>query len=1025
MSRRTDHRPLRGSERKRRSDASLVGPADAHEQATITVILRRRTDTGPIPDFAELSRLSPASRQYLSAEVFGSQYGAAPDDLAKVISFASSNGLNLVESDARSRRVLLSGTVAQLETAFNITLNHYEGSARNLARSHADAKRTYRSYEGPIHVPAELTGVVVGVFGLDNRIITKANGLGDPNVTTPLDVPTVMQFYNFPTNSALGQTVGILSTGGYLKSDIDMYFRGVTEPTLQPFSADGTTNATLSGGEPDLETTQDICIAGAVAPQATIAVYFNNGQESGWLAVLNKATFPMPGEPTPSVLSSSVYICDGDDSGTLQAEGTATAFLDALSLAFQDAAGQGLTVCIASGDQGTDSKVGSQTGIDIFHQFKPPFTADNQVHVQYPGSDPWVLSCGGTTIGKDSSGSSSYDEYVWNDLAPTVGPDPQTIWWATGGGVSAYFAQPAWQSTANVPKSKTDQHIGRGVPDVAGNASFNSGYNITLSGNPETAGGTSAVAPLYAGLIALINAALGTKVGFINPLLYALQGAVCRSVDVSQGPPDNGINGIPGYPAGAGWNACTGWGSINGGALLAALKSPQVFQKTCTFVVDRSTYGMDEVNGLLQLSPGKALINPALWIVLDGFKPTDLNINSLSNDPNFQFPPTPAQLQLWAPAITATQNSNPVPASFQFLPVAVSSDDPLLSPTVQRFTFTYEAQFTDVSVFSALQPGEQSTVDLAATVQGTTANATILLVNEPDVFITNGRTSWLSIDLRVFSALQGATRFSATLNDPNTYITAVLANLTAGKGVTTTGTGVTQVVDSFEMLPVDEEPNIFVYPTTLVGGNQVPVFNFAIARVRFRGLSADATNVRVFFRAFAAQTTDSSYDQNATSAPPAAYRRAINHETVPQPIPLLGVKHTPQEYVTVPFFASQRIDATTVTNHDMSWQTDDPNVWPVIKHDPTGAEVDTFFGCWLDLNQMVPKIPPAPPAGNLDGPWDPSILVPVQKMITRNPHQCVVAEIVLDDSPSVIPPGATPSTSDKLAQRNLAWSDLP
>jgi hypothetical protein len=253
--------------------------------------------------------------------------------------------------------------------------------------------------------------------------------------------------------------------------------------------------------------------------------------------------------------------------------------------------------------------------------------------------------------------------------------------------------------------------------------------------------------------------------------------------------------------------------------------------------------------------------------------------------------------------------------------------------------------------------------------------------------------------------VQYETRFNANLNSgPNQFIQQVIANLRAGKGTTASG-------DSFDMLPVDEEPNVFVFPTTFVGGNQVNVDNFALARVRYRGLNVDATNVRVFFRLFQAQSTDTSYDQSTT------YRRIDNHEMPAQPVPLLGVRSN--EFVTVPFFASSRIDTTAV---DMSWQTDDPNVEATLAHDPSGSEVDSYFGCWLDLNQTTKAIPTSFQPANLNGPWSAAVLGPIQQAITKNPHQCLVAELALD-APTT-PAGATPSTSDTLAQRNLGWSDL-
>lgn len=239
---------------------------------------------------------------------------------------------------------------------------------------------------------------------------------------------------------------------------------------------------------------------------------------------------------------------NGDDAATLAAEGLSVGWLNAITAAFQDASIQSVTVCIATGDTGTDSKVG-----------------DGKAHVQYPASDPWVLAVGGTTVGNVSG--TSFDEYVWNDTF--FGGQPG----ATGGGISDFFVQkPSYQSGSPVPASLNDGHSGRGIPDVAANASPNSGYPLTVGGKASVGNGTSASAPLWAGLIAVINAGLGENVGFANPALYAIGSNGFRDIVGAPGPADNGLNGVAGYPAGPGWDACTGWGSINGTALLAALQ---------------------------------------------------------------------------------------------------------------------------------------------------------------------------------------------------------------------------------------------------------------------------------------------------------------------------------------------------------------------------------------------------------------------------------------------------------------------
>jgi hypothetical protein len=324
---------------------------------------------------------------------------------------------------------------------------------------------------------------------------------------------------------------------------------------------------------PDAETTQDICIAAKAAPGANIAVFFSSFDQKGWVDLINRVVFPNPGDPVCSVLSSSWYIADGDDLATLTNEGVSPAMVDAISNAFHDAAILGhTTICIASGDTGSNSYAGKYP---IFSTDPLTYGGDGKAHVQYPASDPWVLSVGGTTVGNIVQLPPSFDEYVWNDPDPS---DPSQ-WGTTGGGVSDRFRLPSYQVHAGVPKSVNDNHVGRGVPDVAGNASINSGYSgLFIIGLPFIGNGTSASAPHWAGLIAVINAALGEPVGFLNPSIYEFGSSVFRDIKPPPGPTNNSNSGISGYPAGQGWDACTGWGSPNGVALLTALQAlPEVY----------------------------------------------------------------------------------------------------------------------------------------------------------------------------------------------------------------------------------------------------------------------------------------------------------------------------------------------------------------------------------------------------------------------------------------------------------------
>jgi len=546
----THYRAIAGSHRHASASAKRLGPADAGEKVQVTISLRRRTDGPPAPDFDAVATLPLSQRQPMSQQDFAAKYGAHPDDLRKVEDFVQTAGMAVVERNAARRTVVASGTVAQMNQAFAVDLGKYSAPAPARGHRAQPVDETYRGREGDIHVPAALEGIVLGVFGLDNRTVLKRNS-ADPANTHTLSIPTLKQLYNFPTNSAAGQTIGIVSLSGYAIHDIQLLFDGLGAGYTMPAVHDVAVHGGNSGSDPYGETTQDIGIAAAAANGAAVAVYITNGTQAGWVDLVHRVAHPNAGDPSCSVLSSSWYICNGDDVATLAAEGVTISFIDAVHAAFQDAAIQGITVCIASGDTGSNSKVN-----------------DGRAHVQYPGSDPWVLSVGGTTVGNVSG--STFEEYVWNDPSPS---DP-SHWGTTGGGVSDFFSLPSYQAFAGVPASvNAGHHVGRGLPDVSANASYNAGYSgLYLNGHPMIGNGTSASAPLWAGFVAKLNAALGTRLGFINPILYAKGSLGFRDVVPGGGPANNANGGTAGYPAVNGWDACTGWGSIDGGKMLNMLR---------------------------------------------------------------------------------------------------------------------------------------------------------------------------------------------------------------------------------------------------------------------------------------------------------------------------------------------------------------------------------------------------------------------------------------------------------------------
>jgi kumamolisin len=314
--------------------------------------------------------------------------------------------------------------------------------------------------------------------------------------------------------------------GGFNATELGTYFRqlGLNAPSVLAVGVDGGNNQPGVDTNTDTEVLLDIEVVGAVAPGANIVVYFAPNTDSGFLDAITQAIHDTIHKP--SVISISWG--GPESSWTGQA-------MQTFDQAFQDAATLGVTVCCASGDNGSSDGV-----------------SDGLAHVDFPASSPYALACGGTSV--QASGSTITNEVVWSDNAG-----------ATGGGVSDIFPLPTWQTAARVPPSANpNKRVGRGVPDVAGNADPATGYSILVDGQQITVGGTSAVAPLWAGLIALMNQQLGRPVGYLNPTLYSQLANTTSLHDIT-----TGSNGA--YQAGAGWDACTGFGSPNGSQLLQAL----------------------------------------------------------------------------------------------------------------------------------------------------------------------------------------------------------------------------------------------------------------------------------------------------------------------------------------------------------------------------------------------------------------------------------------------------------------------
>jgi kumamolisin len=505
---------LKGSERVAAPGSSVVAPADPTERFEVSVLLRRRARDVLQSRVTKLTN-GDRSAGNLSRQDFAKLHSADPGDLAAVRAFATASGLSVVQEHAARRTVVLSGTVEQFNAAFTVQLHQY---------SHPEG--TYRGRTGAIELPAALDGVVEAVLGLDNRPVAKPHFRLRAAAAVSYAPTQVASLYQFPPGSGEGQCVAIIELGGgYRPADLKTYFAGlnVSSPKVTAVSVDHGKNApTGSANGPDGEVMLDIEVVGAVAPSAEIAVYFAPNTDAGFIDAVTTAVHDTTNKP--SIISISW--------GGAESTWTSQA-MTAMDSAFQAAATMGITVCVASGDNGSSD---GQTGD----------------HVDFPASSPHVLACGGTSLHASTTAITS--EVVWNDGAGGG---------ASGGGVSAFFATPAWQTGKKAQKKSGSATVlaKRGVPDVAGNADPDTGYNVRIDGTNTVIGGTSAVAPLWAALVARLNQNLGTPVGFLNPALYGHAQALR---DITQG--NNGD-----YEASKGWDACTGLGSPSGQALSGAI----------------------------------------------------------------------------------------------------------------------------------------------------------------------------------------------------------------------------------------------------------------------------------------------------------------------------------------------------------------------------------------------------------------------------------------------------------------------
>jgi len=498
-----------GSHRAPPTQAAYVSDLADNETVTASLYLKRKEDPAALASLDQ-----PDQRRAVLHEHRREQYS---HEIGLILDFARQAGLTPASIEPGKRLVRLSGTARAVETAFRTRLAHYD---------HVDGHR-FRGRAGTLSLPEDVAAVVESVLGLDDRAVARHHLVWAASAQVAGYAPNqVASFYGFPTDATgKGECIALIELGGgYTDADTKAAFTamGLAAPHVVAVPVDGGSNAPSPGNDADTEVALDIQVAGGAAPAASIAVYFAPNSDAGFVDAISAAAHDSLNGPT--ILSISW--------GSPESQWTGQA-IQSMNSALQDAASVGLSVFVAAGDSLATDGVG-----------------DGAAHVDFPASSPWAIGCGGTEIAV--SGGKIMAETVWND--GTSG---------TGGGISDLFAVPAFQSGVSLPPSVNGGREGRGVPDIAANAAPASGYKVVSNGRSGVVGGTSAVAPLWAGLTALLNEKAGVPVGFFLSKLYAASGET-RQVETGDNRPTGSTIG---YEAGGQWNACTGLGVPIGTAL--------------------------------------------------------------------------------------------------------------------------------------------------------------------------------------------------------------------------------------------------------------------------------------------------------------------------------------------------------------------------------------------------------------------------------------------------------------------------
>ena len=567
--------------------ATLVFNRSDAQQAALEALLTAQQDPH-----------SPLFHQWLTPDDFAARFGMADSDLALATSWLQSQGLT-VDSIGRSRdRITFSGTAAQIAAAFQSELHYFNSGTE-----------THFAPAAELTLPAALAGSVQAVTNLSDfrpKPHLRPNTVAAPRFTSgqsgghflqPGDIATIYDInaaYNAGFTGA-GQSIAVLGQSAIIPSDITAFQTAAGLPARTPtmILQPGTGTSTLFSGDQG-ESDLDVEYSGAIAKGA--GIYFVYVGSSNNYGVFDALTYAITNRIAP-ILSISYGSCET----TLS-----QASFNSYTSVFQQAAAQGQTIVSSTGDSGST---------DCYGFTSLTSTQRSALAVDFPSDSPYVTGLGGTefsaanvAIGNTqywtnnlpndvaASALSYIPEQAWNDSSASNGLS------SGGGGISALAPRPTWQN-ASVPGISAIPGNFRLVPDVSlSSSSINAGYLYCSSDTGSTsiqsscasgfrdasgvyltiAGGTSFAAPIFAGMVAILNQAkYPNGQGTINPTLYALASnpttyaSAFHDVTVGGNQCTAGATyctavGLSAYAATTGYDQATGLGSVDFNNLLTA-----------------------------------------------------------------------------------------------------------------------------------------------------------------------------------------------------------------------------------------------------------------------------------------------------------------------------------------------------------------------------------------------------------------------------------------------------------------------